>query len=1025
MPPVEIFEQLIRHPNPDALVDFLLHLPSSAQAAVRRRSLALQHEWATGRHDAASTWPQSEAQDVEFSFFLTGLAVYGRRDAEQAGARGFDLLSQPPRSRRAAHRLAQVQAVLEYARPNWLTDWLLNCTQASQLATPDFHLLLDWAGRGLLEPPAWLLAQAAARQLVTLSELTGGLRELEGRVAAGQALSPAQQDDWDYLHATWPALTSGAPRQDVADLVFNQLSASPQLLQQGLPLLFEVDTPVDTAQGHDARTQAHITWQAMLTRLAAAGHLRRADLLTRCLLALRGDFRRPLLMWYKELYLSLKPSAAERLCRQPELRALLEHPLALVVNFAIGQLRTIWTAPDFDLAALLPHAEPLLARTELKTSLKYLLTLFDKALKDNPAHAPTLADPLTTALAHSDAAVQESAARTLAGVLGSAASLLTAAQTETTLAHLLQLADTMTPPARAALQPWLPESATAAPETADAYQPLTDFVPDLSLSEELLPVADWHELLFLTGEVLHHQSPLALERWLEGLLRLRPRFPADYAAAMRPYALQALPGQLADDAADPQAALEKASLGTGYPGLLQALVLSLATGLSRPRVEAVALDKEYEVADPLVALEKQRFGQVEAQLLSGAAPLPLLSTPTHAPYWLAPTELVKRLLRYEQAGQLPNFGDLALALARTAAAHPKAAAAARTQLQQLRHEGLRKLLDWLLDPAATALPSDLERAGQPAAAPGAGPATWADARPYLWAVAARTKAPTAEFTALTALVGDYPGVAQPWQPGGEFAQHARTYVDLYEPGRAEVTESRTELTVPPTTAGASPNPLLIYSLHAGFVPEPRQSMGRYLTALARDFPFLVALLPHHPDPLYWHALRLAAPHDQTDATARDVIGQGLRSLLPPGPPLTAVASLLLAVGLTHHAGNTRALALEVLLTATEEHRLQPAALGQALGRLLAAEFAPVPRLTGMLAQARAIDPETDDALRQTLDALLPTLPAAPPRNLRKLLEAYADVLARAPHPLPAAVRARLTDWQPQGSLKKAVTALLK
>ena len=417
-------------------------------------------------------------------------------------------------------------------------------------------------------------------------------------------------------------------------------------------------------------------------------------------------------------------------------------------------------------------------------------------------------------------------------------------------------------------------------------------------------------------------------------------------------------------------------------------------------------------------------GQVAQLLLADAAPLPLLSTPTHAPYWLAPTALVERLLRYEQAGQLPNFGDLTIALARTAASHPTGAAAARARLGQLRHQGLRELLSWFLDPSATALPRLPGTAGRPPSA--AVPETWADAQPYLWAVAARTKGPAAHFPELADLVNGGPaGVARPWQPGRELTQPPRTSVGLYEPGRTGVTENRPGPSVPPAPTSPAPNLLLIYSLHASFVPSPQQSYGRYLASLARDFPFLVALLPHHPDPLYWHTLRLAAPPDQPDATARDVIGQGLRSLLPPGPALTEAASLLLAVGLTHNATNTRALALEALFTTIEEHRLRPALLGEALGRLLAAEFAPVPRLTGILARARAIDPETDDALRQMLDALLPALPDTPPRNLRKLLEAYADVLAHPPRPVPPTVRTRLAGWQTQSSLKKVITALLK
>jgi hypothetical protein len=118
------------------------------------------------------------------------------------------------------------------------------------------------------------------------------------------------------------------------------------------------------------------------------------------------------------------------------------------------------------------------------------------------------------------------------------------------------------------------------------------------------------------------------------------------------------------------------------------------------------------------------------------------------------------------------------------------------------------------------------------------------------------------------------------------------------------------------------------------------------------------------------------------------------------------------------------LALEVLLAAVPTGRLVPAALGHDLGRLLAAGFAPLARLADLLPQAQGASPETDDALGQLLDALLPELPATPPRNLRKLLDLCTDLAARTGRPVPAAVQAQLRAWQATPALKKASALLL-
>jgi hypothetical protein len=117
-------------------------------------------------------------------------------------------------------------------------------------------------------------------------------------------------------------------------------------------------------------------------------------------------------------------------------------------------------------------------------------------------------------------------------------------------------------------------------------------------------------------------------------------------------------------------------------------------------------------------------------------------------------------------------------------------------------------------------------------------------------------------------------------------------------------------------------------------------------------------------------------------------------------------------------------ALEVLLAAVGNGRLVPGALGTVLGQLMTTGFAPVQRLTDALVQARAISALTDDALRQLLDSLLPLLPAAPLRNTRKLIEAYADLQGRTRQAVPEAVQQNLRAWSSSATLKKATTSLL-
>jgi len=1007
--PAEIFEHIIRQQTAQQLVPFLLSLGKPDIVPVRQMTLRLKKE--------LEEYKQHEVQPGKFSWtclltpeqgqmlFLAGLATYSRKEAL---GRGFDIRWALDWGRQA-ESVAGPPAfltILEHSRPDWLAEWQTRLTRANTWSSLPYPLLRELQRRGLLGDEPWLTAQSVAHLLVQYNwrRNTGKQTDIE---------------DYDQL-------------------ILAELRADATLLTRDIPRLFDFDTMVDAAGTWSGKERTAVTWLTLLPQLAASGHLDRDDLLTWSLLALRRDFRRPLLTWFKNLYGSLRPTPAEALARQAELVELLAHPLPLVVNFALDQLKEIWLEAAFEPGALLRHAEGLLSRPDLKTGSKMLLTGLGKLLKIQPAHARAVAQVHVAALAQADAAGQERAAKGLAELLGAKKQLLTPAEAAEITVILAEYADLLTPASRTVLARWLAELPAAEPTPeaeAVSYVPQLTFAPELSAATAVVPVADWHELLFLTGQVLKHDDSLALERWLDGLLRLRADLPADYPAQLLPYLVQARP--FLQGKTEPEVAAILVGNGlVGHLGLVQALLISWAQSFTMERVKQVTLRERHAISDPLVAVEQRRLVFAE-MLLRERRALPLLSTPTHAPHWIAPTALLARLLAYEAAGQAPDPADLAIALARTAHAHPAEAARALTQLPQLRHEGLRELLHWLLG-SAEVLPEavtsreswfeKLKEVGQ-LLPPATGPLTLAEALPQLWAVAARTKWPAAAYPILDGLtLNECPNVGRPWQPHWELQPKSNTYVERWKPGKPARTDRWTELHVwTGPKGGASPNSLLLYSLHAAYrPPHDKYQLWYQLTPLATDYPFLMALLPQCPAPLYWHTLRLAATRDAADAGCRDVLTQAMRSLLRPEPAFEEAASLLLAIGLTHHVPTVRALALEVLLAAIATGRLLPAALGQALGQLLSADFVPLPRFTEQLAQAHAIDATTDDALRQVLDALLPVLPAEPLRQMSKLLGIYADLRARCSPaaPIPAAGQARLRQWQVISSLKKLATALL-
>lgn len=1009
---LETFEHLVRHRTPKELLPFLLALDKSDVVPVRQRTLSLEKEL-QGSSEPTGQPDQTRSQLTAhraYLLFLAGLATYTAKEARRLNpwyGREMTLPDGWP----AQGEVPPFLALIRQFRPAWLGDWLVRLTRENGWSAAQYVLLRELLASDLLAYDPWLTAQSVA-------------------------MLPNQYN-WRRHKVSGP----GSDIPDFDQVILADLRADETLLRRDLPLLLDFDTVADSACTWSGTERTRVTWQTLLTALLASGDLDRSEWLTHCLLALRRDFRRPLLTWIKNLYASLQPTPEELLSRQGELRELLSHPLPLVVNFALDQLKEIWAQPGFELAALLPPAEALLSRQDLKTGLRTLLTGLDRLLKVDPAQAAPLARLYASALAHADAGVQERAAKSLVTLLGAKKPLLSAGDTTEATATIAAYAELLGPPARAALASWLaavPAEPTA-PIAAERYEPIMDFQPELSAATAVAPVADWHELLFLTGQVLKHDDPLAQERWLDGLLRLQADFPADYAEQLQPYLPRIITwGRESGQPLTVALAQEVVRLGQqvlGHLGTTQALVLSWMLDFAESLVPLVTAG-QYAEADPLVVADQQRLAFAET-LLRARRALPLLSTPTHAPHWLAPTALVQRLLAYEAAGQQPDPADLAVALSRLAWAHAADAALATAQLPQLHHAGLRELLGWLLAPAPPALPTPVatgklivkaftERLSKliphkPSPAPVALP----EALPWLWAVAARTRQPGGEFPALAALTPPQcANVVRPCAMTWEIVAESLTRKITWKPGVTEETERWLELQARPLGPVAAPPTLVaLYSLYPAAPPTSKYRWNE-LATLGANYPYLASLLPHYLAPLHWRALLLADLRDAGGASIRQVLSQVLREQLAPGPAFDEPATLLLAIGLTYHQPPVRALALEALLAATDHGRLVPAALAAALGKLLSADFVPLPRLTAGLVRARAISPRTDDALRQVLEALLPVLPAAPLRQTGALLTLYADLPGRAAHPVPAPVQARLREWSASASLKKLAAPLL-
>jgi hypothetical protein len=126
------------------------------------------------------------------------------------------------------------------------------------------------------------------------------------------------------------------------------------------------------------------------------------------------DWNTSLRLFYRKQVEAAAPTVAELLALQTSILPLLAAQHPQVVNWAIGLLKSIYAAPDFRVDELLDWAPSVMMRSDCKTGLKTLLTIFERLQKTQPDYRPKITCLLADVFALNDLSLQTKAASLLA-----------------------------------------------------------------------------------------------------------------------------------------------------------------------------------------------------------------------------------------------------------------------------------------------------------------------------------------------------------------------------------------------------------------------------------------------------------------------------------------------------------------------------------------------------------------------------------------------------------------------------------
>ena len=417
-----------------------------------------------------------------------------------------------------------------------------------------------------------------------------------------------------------------------------------------------------------------LEWQKVFTLLCKKNYFPDKSFITSFIEVLLNPWKKNVLDMYCRWIEGLAPTEEELLPSQHTLFALLTLDKSSLINFSMKCIAQISTHPDFDFQAFADNFALCFTVSKIAKSQLLGVEILEKYCQKQAPTNRDYREQLAVLFTVPDVKLQEKVA-----------SLLTTYFNQEGLTEVITpYRDYLKGKAQNLLATLSPSEnsensenshtshSSRTPKTARAARTLTP-----------------ENLLFLLGDCLREPAAHTIDVFLEGLITLQDDFPADWAKSLSPYIKQLTKR------------VDKEEIPTDVIllGVLRALIDQRPLALDPKcrytweelcKKREKLSEKEFEAytQDYYLGNARQvlpflfRKGQMVIDFILQHCHLPLLSTPTHLPFYIEAEVLVDKLLQYEAQGKSPDLDDLIVACNRLL--FTEVSAAAKEKARQLK-----------------------------------------------------------------------------------------------------------------------------------------------------------------------------------------------------------------------------------------------------------------------------------------------------------------------------------------------------
>jgi predicted DNA-binding WGR domain protein len=725
--------------------------------------------------------------------------------------------------------------------------------------------------------------------------------------------------------------------------------------QRDIPEIFNYETDIHNhnyALNINGKHETHLIWDKILTRLIAENKLDKQFFIENCLQIQTKEWNNNLKAFFRKRLEDLNLSGDDLIPFQETIFTYFHASFPQIVLFGVENVKQLYQNPSFNTASFLEWIAPIMMRADCKTTIKSLLQILEKINKATPQYSSDISLLIADIFVIPDMALQERAAKIL---------LKIANKNDHELKDKLTIyASEIQGQARILLQDFLVENEEFS-QNRGGYE-LYEFAPpkEQLLTQKVVLPTDWNEILFQFGKFINSSDVLDAEILLNCFITQRHLFPDDFTEQLQPYFKQ----------------LERKYFEGVYKQIMKSFLMQKIVHLHK----SVVLNRQLSNRAKTIALFADIVLKADNKIQNNSE-LPLLSMPTHAPYWIEPKTLIERLIVHQNTKEGIDRVDFCIAISRMPRENVEEAAPLLAQLSPEVGNllafclGISRKIEFIEPTSVLTKVANFIGGNTPK------PENVA-----LWAVAARTFYPNDTFKEFeNTYLADVPFVVEPFNAKPIHKEMWNNFYNLKDIVRSP---SWYELTFDLSKFQSVPN-YLLYSLDATI----RGKTWDHRLFYEEDTNYWHSVLPQNSESL---ALNLIGFACKTADSGANELKSFLNIVTRPEFWFSDITTLVFACCFFQEKKDIRFMSTEVLIHLIDNKKINAEQLGEKLAFLINGKYGVLLRFIDALTGIKDVSPRHNSALFIVLDTVFKDVELEDklPTNFKKLVEHYADIIAK-------------------------------